>query len=228
MVLANKYSAKILIIGEAGSGKTSLSQRYVDNVFDEIGSMTIGVDFRVKTIDFVDSVNEKREKLTLNIWDTAGQERFNSIVAGFYRNVNGIIVTFDMTNNESFEMVVSRWLPQLSNWCPETPIVLVGNKIEKIVTLTLKETPLYIKASTLAMEQNIPFVLCSAKTGEGVYQVFKTLIQLIVDSNGFDGLERKHSGHFIVQNADAEIEVAINSDQKWFSTGCSRLPTCNI
>jgi len=226
MALGNKYSAKILIIGEAGSGKTSLSERYVDNIFDELGSMTIGVDFRAKTIDFPNSTNNKREKLTLNIWDTAGQERFNSIVSGFYRNVNGIIIAFDITNNESFEMVISRWLPQLNQWCPETPVVLVGNKIEK--SANLQENPLYIKANILATEQNIPFLVCSAKTGDGVYEVFKTLTQLIVDLEGFVALERKQHGFSIIQNTDAGTESGTNANHRWLSVSCSRLPTCNV
>ena len=121
--------AKILIIGQAGTGKSSLTARYTDDTFYPNTCSTIGIDFRVKTIK-IGNEYETPNLIKLQIWDTAGQERFNAIVSAFYRNVTGVLVIFDLTSRESFEEVKNRWLPQLQKYVPETPFVMVGNKNE--------------------------------------------------------------------------------------------------
>ena len=120
---------KILFIGDSNVGKTSILRRFVDGrAFDieNIHIPTIGVDFKIRTI-VVDG-----KVIKLQIWDTAGQERFHSILPTYFRNVQGVIVVYDVTVQKSFDNVSNIWLKQLEDNVPdlreEVSTMLVGNK----------------------------------------------------------------------------------------------------
>ena len=87
---------KILLIGDAGVGKSSILLRFTDDSFEEQMSSTIGVDFRVKTV----TVGGQKVKLT--IWDTAGQERFRTLTSSYYRGCHGIILVFDVVRSSAW------------------------------------------------------------------------------------------------------------------------------
>ena len=90
---------KLLIIGDSGVGKSSLLVRFADNTFSGNYITTIGVDFKIRTIE----INGERVKL--QIWDTAGQERFRTITSTYYRGTHGVIVVYDVTSGDSFANV---------------------------------------------------------------------------------------------------------------------------
>src|SRR5688500_4704082 len=94
----DKYDTvlKIIVIGDAGVGKSSISATYCENKYSDNYTSTIGVDFYIKTVN----VNGKRIKL--QIWDTAGQERYRSITTGYYKSAVAVILVFDMTDTYSF------------------------------------------------------------------------------------------------------------------------------
>ena len=119
---------KLLLIGDAGVGKSSILLRYTDNTFDEHLQSTIGVDFKVKI------ANKDGKKIKLTIWDTAGQERFRTLTSAYYRGAQGIILTYDVTRRETFE-ALNVWLQEVDVYSPGggTNVVklLVGNKIDK-------------------------------------------------------------------------------------------------
>ena len=100
------YLFKLLLIGNSSVGKSSLLVRFVDDVWEENFVPTIGVDFKLKTLD----VNGKKVKL--QIWDTAGQERFKNITASYYRGGNGVLVVYDITDRDSFTNLTS-WLIEI-------------------------------------------------------------------------------------------------------------------
>jgi len=118
---------KIGLVGESGVGKSCLLVRWVDNDFFEADDKyTIGVDFKYKTVQVKD------KSIKLQIHDTAGQERFRTVTASFYRGAHGILLVFDITDKESFEGKVTEWLREVRNYTPDnTPVVLVGNKVDK-------------------------------------------------------------------------------------------------
>ena len=82
---------KVVLSGPAGSGKSSLLQRYVNDTFSETYISTIGVDFMVKAL------NVNGGNIKLQIWDTAGQERYKAIVTAYYRGAQAIILVFDLS-----------------------------------------------------------------------------------------------------------------------------------
>nr|CAD7393725.1 unnamed protein product [Timema cristinae] len=101
---------KLLIIGDSGVGKSSLLLRFADNTFSGSYITTIGVDFKIRTVD-VDG-----ERVKLQIWDTAGQERFRTITSTYYRGTHGVIVVYDVTSGDSFANV-KRWLHEIEQNC---------------------------------------------------------------------------------------------------------------
>ena len=104
------YMYKLLIVGDTGVGKTNILLNLVDGQFDGSHLATIGVDFKVKTL----VLDGKRVKL--RIWDTAGQERFRTITAAYYRGADGIVLVYDVTNENSFHNI-QRWLAEVDVNC---------------------------------------------------------------------------------------------------------------
>ena len=102
---------KILVIGQSGVGKTCIIKRFVNDKFEENHLATIAIDFQTKLFD----LNE--QTLKLQIWDTAGQEKFNTLTQSFFKNANGIVVCFSLTDQTSFEKVTS-WMEQIANKAP--------------------------------------------------------------------------------------------------------------
>ncbi|KAJ3158408.1 GTP-binding protein [Geranomyces michiganensis] len=90
------YLIKLLLIGDSGVGKSCLLLRFSDDSFTPSFITTIGIDFKIRTIE----LDGKRIKL--QIWDTAGQERFRTITTAYYRGAMGILLTYDVTDERSF------------------------------------------------------------------------------------------------------------------------------
>ncbi|CAF4922445.1 unnamed protein product, partial [Rotaria socialis] len=117
------YLLKILLIGDSGVGKSALLLRFVDDTFSEAFLTTIGVDFKIRTIDY------HGKKVKLQIWDTAGQERFRIITSNaYYRGSHGFIVVYDITSLESFQKI-EMWFNLIKeNANQNAKKLLVGNK----------------------------------------------------------------------------------------------------
>lgn len=122
---------KIICVGDSMVGKTSLIQRYMTEMFNEHGQQpTISNDFKIKAIQVDTEDPAKRgqrrdtlagELIRLFVWDTAGQERFRQITRMYYRDSHGVIICFDITNQESFEQC-DFWLKDIEKHAPEKAI----------------------------------------------------------------------------------------------------------
>lgn len=88
---------KIIIIGDAGVGKSNILLRYTKNEFDSANKPTIGIEFNSKTIEI------EGEKVKMQIWDTAGQERYRAVAKQYYKGAAGVMVVYDITKAQSFE-----------------------------------------------------------------------------------------------------------------------------
>ncbi|XP_013777954.1 ras-related protein Rab-35-like isoform X1 [Limulus polyphemus] len=160
---------KLLIIGDSGVGKSSLLLRFADNTFTGNYITTIGVDFKIRTIE-VDG-----ERVKLQIWDTAGQERFRTITSTYYRGTHGVIVVYDVTNGESFANV-KRWLHEIDQNCDVVNRILVGNKNDdpdnKVV---LKED-----AQRFTDHMGIMLFETSAKDNINVEEMFNAITKMVL------------------------------------------------
>ncbi|KAL6122738.1 hypothetical protein NUSPORA_00269 [Nucleospora cyclopteri] len=178
------YLFKIILIGDSGVGKTCLMQRYTDNIYKENNSATIGVDFKIKTI------NIDNKKVKLQVWDTAGQERFKSIVNNYYRGANGVFIVFDMTNKDSF-IHSSRWLKEFEEKRSRTnaEIILLGNKVDEKDKIKISRTEIknFCREHNLKMSN---FYEVSAKTDYQVEEAFVNMTKTLIKRFGSKAINR--------------------------------------
>ncbi|MGH0177832.1 UNVERIFIED_CONTAM: hypothetical protein FKN15_075878 [Acipenser sinensis] len=165
------YMFKLLIIGNSSVGKTSFLFRYADDSFTSAFVSTVGIDFKVKTV----YRNDKRVKL--QIWDTAGQERYRTITTAYYRGAMGFLLTYDITNQESFN-AVQDWATQIKTYSwDNAQVILVGNKcdLEDDRVIPAEE------GRRLSDELGFEFFEASAKDNINVKQVFERLVDVICE-----------------------------------------------
>ena len=159
------YLYKILLIGDSGVGKSSILNRFVDNTYLENNMSTIGVDFKIKTIEL------DGKTIKLQLWDTAGQERFRVITSSYYRGVQGIIIVYDVTNVDTFKNV-DFWLSEVQKFAsPDVVKILIGNKSD----ITSKKVIDYTTGCEYANEFNMKFIETSAKNNSNIEDVFNKL-----------------------------------------------------
>jgi len=173
------YLFKLLLIGDSGVGKSCLLLRFADNTYTDSYISTIGVDFKIRTLD----IDGKTVKL--QIWDTAGQERFRTITSSYYRGAHGIIVVYDVTDKVSFNNV-KQWLGEIDRYaCQSVNKLLVGNKAD----LVEKKVVDYNEAKEFADSLGISFLETSAKSAQNVEEAFLTMTRQIKER-----VSRSHDG----------------------------------
>ncbi|MFX1598447.1 MAG: Rab family GTPase [Promethearchaeota archaeon] len=159
------YHFKMLLLGDAAVGKTTLVTRFVKGKFRSDYKMTIGVDILSKDVE----VNN--EKAVLSIWDIAGQERFKSFRNVFYRGASAAFIVFDLTRAQTFQNL-GNWVDELKRFV-ESPVstVIVGNKVD------LEDLRDVRKEDAEGMAKSIGslYLETSAKTGQKVDEAFTTL-----------------------------------------------------
>ena len=159
---------KILLLGDTSVGKSCLLLRFCDNSFQEAHLTTIGLDFRLKTINLKDD-----RKVKIQIWDTAGEDRFRSITRNYYKGAKGILLIFDVTDKETFTHVRD-WIERIHEESPEgITICLVGNKIDMNESRVISNE----EGKKIADEFKIPYFETSAKSNIGVEEVFTYLVK---------------------------------------------------
>ncbi|KAJ8511441.1 hypothetical protein OPV22_001875 [Ensete ventricosum] len=157
------YLIKLLLIGDSGVGKSCLLLRFSDGSFTTSFITTIGIDFKIRTIE----LDGKRIKL--QIWDTAGQERFRTITTAYYRGAMGILLVYDVTDESSFNNI-RNWIRNIEQHASDNVNkILVGNKADMDESKRAVPTA---KGQALADEYGIKFFETSAKTNLNVEQVF--------------------------------------------------------
>ncbi|KAJ4462261.1 putative Ras-related protein Rab-14 [Paratrimastix pyriformis] len=160
-IMAAELIFKYIIIGEMGTGKSSLLNQFIEHKFDPNFSHTIGVEFGTRMC-VVQGKNIK-----LQIWDTAGQERFRAVTRSYYRGAAGALLVYDITRRSTFNNLAT-WLMDARNLTtPNTVIMLIGNKSD----LSAREVP-FAEAKAFAEENGLIFLETSAKTGENVEEAF--------------------------------------------------------
>lgn len=171
---SQEYTVKLLVIGDSGVGKTCLLLRYSDDKFVESHLITIGIDFKSKTI-LQEGKTVKLQIVSSKQWDSAGQERFHKIAPSFYRNAMGFLLVYDVNDRQSFDNVV-RWSETISRYRSDSVIkVLIGNKTDMPNRQVSRE-----QGEELAQKLQTRLFETSAKLNENVREVFEyTSIQVL-------------------------------------------------
>ncbi|KAJ3708719.1 hypothetical protein LUZ61_012424 [Rhynchospora tenuis] len=159
------YLFKLLLIGDSSVGKSCLLLRFADDSYVDSYISTIGVDFKIRTVDL------DGKTVKLQIWDTAGQERFRTITSSYYRGAHGIIIVYDVTEAESYNNV-KQWLNEIDRYASDNVCkLLVGNKCDLVDSkVVATET-----AQAFADSLGIPFLETSAKESINVEKAFLTM-----------------------------------------------------
>ncbi|KAL0124618.1 hypothetical protein PUN28_006460 [Cardiocondyla obscurior] len=162
---------KLLLIGDSGVGKTCILFRFSDDAFSTTFISTIGIDFKIKTVEL------RGKKIKLQIWDTAGQERFHTITTSYYRGAMGIMLVYDITNEKTFENIV-KWLRNIDEHANEdVEKMILGNKSD----MEEKRVVSTEKGEAIAREHGIRFMETSAKANINIDRAFSELAEAILD-----------------------------------------------
>ncbi|KAL2424194.1 Ras-related protein RABB1b [Exophiala dermatitidis] len=211
------YIAKLVCIGDSGTGKSSLTIRLCEGRFSSSHDVTIGVEFGSRIVPVGPPANAslgigapsrdasrtsptEQKKMKLSLWDTAGQETYKSITRSYFRGASGALLVFDITRRSSFESVTG-WLNDLRQIAEEgIVVILVGNKSDLAAESTgvdggTKRAVTKEEAEDWCRRENVvKYVETSAKSGEGVEQAFLEVAERIyqnIEAGKYDLNDRR-------------------------------------
>ena len=173
---SNTLNVNTIIVGESCTGKTSIRGKYCNETFDPNIAVTTSCSFLGKDV----SIPNSEVTIHLKIWDTSGQEKFRSITKRFFQNAHVVILVYDITNKTSFEEIHNYWYQESINQCPnERIIALIGNKTD----LSDRREVSLDEGQRYALKIKAIFAETSAKTGEGIDNVFDKIIRKLAKHN---------------------------------------------
>merc|ERR1712137_95325 len=203
---------KVVLIGDAGVGKSSLIHRFTENTHCTTHVPTIGVDFKIK------SLTQEGRVTKLHLWDTTGNERFRSITTAYYRAAHGIVICFDTTNATSFERV-REWLSAVEQFAGNgVSVMLIGTKTD---LREQRQVPRE-RAEAFAASKRLSYAETSSVRDENVRLVFETMTRAIARRQAEMSAQRRNS----IRTAGGSMHAAI---AEWRPTAvdsgcCSCLP----
>jgi uncharacterized protein len=166
------FTFKVIMLGSASTGKTSLSERYINGSFNPDISLTVGVDFFVKTID----MNGKTIKL--QIWDLGGERRFRFLLPTYCLGSSGALFLYDTTRKDTLNKIQD-WINIVREKNGNIPTILCGNKIDLVEHREISKEDGEAAATTNKFDS---FFEVSAKTGENINKVFEKLAETMFNS----------------------------------------------
>ena len=161
------WSFKIIIVGDAAVGKTSLLVRSIENKFEEEYLTTIGVDFYIKDI----TIDEAEIKM--QIWDTGGEEKYTYVRPGYFMGAVGAIIAYDVTRPDTFRSI-PKWMTEVQKFCPGIPIIIAENKIDLPRAIAQDQVNKQIH------HLNLPYFQTSAKNNIKVDAMFNYFAEMIL------------------------------------------------
>ncbi len=161
------YTFKLMMLGDASVGKTSLTLRYISGYFMQDLKLTIGVDFYSKTTLF------NGKKVKLQMWDFGGEERFRFLLSQYCKGANGAFFLYDITNVRSIDHLPD-WTQIVREQAGDIPIMLIGSKkdLDQFRAVPREDGILAAKKYNLSN-----FIELSSKTGENVERAFNIMTE---------------------------------------------------
>ncbi|GFY76592.1 ras-related protein Rab-21 [Trichonephila inaurata madagascariensis] len=186
--MSANHKVTIILLGESGVGKSSLFLRYCKNKFREHHIKT-SIDKFDKQIVLRDTT------IHLELWDTAGHERFKAIYKGYFKKADGVILVYDLTQPNTFNML-SSWLSELRELNDTAVAIIVGNKTDLQKVTAVSDVP----AMTYAQDYDLECFKASAKNNENIEKIFEHLTEKVLE-------KRKIAPFFVEVEKEKEQEV---------------------
>jgi Ras-related protein Rab-5C len=182
---------KLVLLGESAVGKSSVVHRFVKNTFDNMRESTIGAAFLTQSV----TLPEIDATVKFEIWDTAGQERYKSLAPMYYRNAHAALCVYDITNSSSFQKA-QNWIKELKKQAPEGIVIcLVGNKADLEDERQVDAHAVTAYVEELNAEGIRVFTAeCSAKSGDGVLEIFTNVAKALPVEETINGASRPAAG----------------------------------
>lgn len=170
------FTFKLLMLGDASVGKTSLTHRYITGVFVDSPRLTIGVDFFSKKIRLENSNSNSVKTVKIQIWDFGGEERFRFLLPTYSKGSNAAFFLYDITSRKTFESL-SVWIQIIRKHAGNIPIFLIGSKKDLVDHRQISFEEASQKGKEFLLTRHIEL---SAKTGENVEESFQLLTELLL------------------------------------------------
>lgn len=200
------YSFKVVLLGEGCVGKTSLVLRYVENKFNDKHFTTLQASFLNKKL------NIAGKRVNLAIWDTAGHERFHALRPIYYRDSNGAILVYDITDEDSFTKV-KNWVKELRKMLgDDVCLCIVGNKtdLEKDRAVPIAE------AESYAASVKANHFQTSAKQNRGIEELFLDLTRRMIEISEANN----HNANSLGRNTQRKNVVIVDDEPQQHKSGC--------
>ena len=204
-------SFKIIVIGDSGVGKSCLTNKATNNIFEENYNATVGFEFFTFNIKMLNKI------IKLQIWDTCGQELYRSLITNFYRNSSLAIIVYAINSKTSYENI-EMWLKELRTHSnPDAKVFLIGNKadLEKERVISIEEGEKFKEQNKLHF-----FTEASAKTGLNAQKIFvQAAYTLYQDYLKYKGEEQSVKSEVSVKTMELSTKK-IEKDKKKNTGGC--------
>jgi small GTP-binding protein len=168
------FKFRVVLLGEATVGKTSLLRRYTENVFDEEYKQTLGTTFATKDVDVKDNEGNIRN-VRISVWDMGGQSTYRELRRQYMKGSSAAIIVYDVTKPESF-MAMNNWFESFREVCPNAPVMICANKIDLTEKRMVPQEPGTMLRDWFQSE----YYETSAKDGTKVTDVFERCAEVIL------------------------------------------------
>ena len=193
---------KIVVIGDASVGKSSMILRYINNTYSENVKPTIGCDHYEKELQ----VGTANSKVKLSIWDTAGQERFRGLSSSYYKKAKCVVIVYDITRKTSFEKI-DFWRDEIVNFAEhDIIVVLVGTKVD------LNDKRIVLRDEAVHYSNKYKFAYFTEvssvdNSNNGIELLFAKIGELVLEKMQNDGNSRTLKNNDKVNGEHKEIQL---------------------
>ena len=200
---------KVVLLGEAGVGKTSIISRFIKGTFEESLMSTNGASYVCRNLTFPEYQNKT---IRFEVWDTAGQEQYRALNKIFYKDAAICILVYDITSIKSFNALKEYWIQEITNSAPKGVVLgLAANKSDLDENEAISEE----MARNFAKEINAIFMYTSASTFIGIDELFYSVGCKYIDPNYKVGeISLKDIQKNIQKKKDEKIKKKDNKDGK--------------
>jgi len=193
---------RVVMLGDQGVGKSSISHRFIKDDFIENNAPTVGAAYLTQFVKVGD------QSIKLDLWDTAGQERFATLAPMYYRTANAAVVVYDICSTKSYERAL-KWISELEEkGATNTLVVLCGNKADRAAEARQVNPE---EASRSAKDKGIHFTEVSAKTGMAVKEVFEVIANTLVSRAGSNNQQGQQDTVKLSKKKESKSKCACGS-----------------